>query len=89
MKAVCRAGVDTHSCGSLDIEGSPNVFVNGHPVHRVGDGDSHGGVQAEGSSTVFVNGRAIARVGDNNGGCPIPCAPNPEATGSENVFAGG
>ena len=89
MKAVCRAGVDAHSCGSLDTEGSPDVFVNGYPAHRMGDADSHGGSQAEGSGTVFVNGRPIARLGDNNGGCPAPCAPNPEASGSTNVFAGG
>ena len=89
MKAVCRAGVDAHSCGSLDTEGSPNVFVNGHPAHRMGDADSHGGAQAEGSGTVFANGLPVARQGDNNGGCPVPCAPNSEASGSPDVFAGG
>ena len=89
MKAVCRAGADAHSCGSSDTEGSPNVFVNGYPVHRAGDADSHGGVQVEGSATVFVNGRPVARLGDKNSGCPVPCAPNAEASGSPNVFAGG
>ena len=87
MPAVCRSGIDVHSCGSVDVQGSPDVFVNGFPVHRVGDGDSHGGVQAEGSDTVYANGLAFARVGDANGGCPLPCPPNPEATGSPDVFA--
>ena len=88
---VCRAGTDVHSCGALDTEGSPNVFVNGAPVHRIGDGDSHSGTQDEGSSTVFANGLGVARVGDNNTGEPVPPfhPPNPEASGSPNIFAGG
>jgi len=92
MPAVCRAGIDVHGCGSMDVGGSPNVFINGFPVHRVGDAESHGGIQVEGSSTVFANGIAIARVGDMGAvGEPIPPfhPPNPEATGSPNVFAGG
>jgi len=55
MKQVCRVG-DTHTCGSIDTGGSPDVFINGRAAHRQGDSQSHGGVQFGGSSTVFVNG---------------------------------
>jgi len=75
-----------------DHIGAFKTLINGFPVHRVGDAESHGGIQAEGSSTVFANGIAIARVGDMGAvGEPIPPfhAPNPEATGSPNVFAEG
>ena len=92
MPAACRAGVDSHTCGSLDTGGSPNVFINGAPVHRIGDGQSHGGVQSGGSSNVFANGLGIARVGDYSSGEPPPPAQhsdNPEATGSPNVYVNG
>lgn len=100
MPPVVRLG-DTctgHECfpPRANFSGSPNVFVNGRPVHRVGDSwdihtcthdnvphGSHGGVQASGSSKVFVNGRAIARIGDSVS-CGSLCA-----TGSNNVYAGG
>lgn len=89
MPAVCRVG-DAHSCGSTDTGGSPNVFVNGKPIHRIGDPDAHGGTQVGGSSTVFANGKGVARVGDVHSGDPVPGhVPSPEATGSPNVFAGG
>ena len=72
-------------------QGSGNVFVNGKPVHRVGDaweshscGDSaHDGVCSSGSSSVFVNGKAAARVGDD-----ISCGAA-IAVGSPDVYAGG
>jgi uncharacterized Zn-binding protein involved in type VI secretion len=76
MPAVVRKGdiCTGHGCfpSRPNIEGSPDVFVNGIPVHRVGDAwDSHccgptchGGEQQTGSPTVFVNGRPVARVGD-------------------------
>ena len=92
MPAACRAGVDTHACGSLDGGGSPNVFINGSPVHRIGDGQSHGGVQGEGSPDVFANGLGIARVGDYSSGEPPPPTQHgdhPEATGSPNVYVNG
>lgn len=88
MPAVCRAGVDRHVCGSLDLEGSPNVFVNGYPVHRKGDSQSHGGIQYESSGTVFANGLGVARIGDYTMGEPPPDGDTPEETGSSNVFAG-
>lgn len=55
--------------------GSPDVFVNGIPAHRMGDAwaphtetvkpyETHSSVAATGSSTVFVNGKPKCRVGD-------------------------
>lgn len=74
-------------------QGSPNVFINGRPVHRVGDHwqdhtcpsipNTHDGQLADGSSTVFCNGRKVGRVGD-----PVDCGSH-VATGSSNVFVGG
>lgn len=63
-----------------NIQGSPNVFVNGRPVHRVGDAYAphcapcikgrpcHGAVLANGSPNVFVNGKQVGRIGD-----PVSC----------------
>lgn len=55
-----------------NLDGSPNVFINGIAAHRVGDKwafhrcgkSSHDGVQSQGSPNVFVNGKALARIGD-------------------------
>jgi len=91
MLAVCRVG-DTHTCGSVDTGGSPNVFVNGMAVHRQTDSQSHGGVQRGCSSTVYANGLGFARVGDFTAGEPPPPimhGDNPGAVGSPNVFVGG
>ncbi len=73
------------------IQGSGNVFVNGIPVHRVGDAwaphacpgsPPHAATTAVGSATVFVNGMPISRLGDL-----ISCG-STIAVGSGNVFAG-
>ena len=87
-RVVRDSGVDRHACGAIDIQGSPDVFVNGARVHRVGDGDSHGGIQAEGSPTTFANNRKVARIGDKHGGDDFH-PPSPEATGSPDVWADG
>ncbi len=71
-----------------NCQGSPNVFINGIPVHRVGDSwpihkckkKKHGSVQSQGSANVFVNGVAIARIGDS-----LSCG-DVVAQGSPNVF---
>lgn len=63
------------------ISGSPDVFINGKPVVRVGDNyashtrdvspfDSHAGYVASSTSTVIINGIPAARTGD-----PIDTAP--------------
>lgn len=82
-----------HGCfgGRLAVAGSPNVFVNGIPVHRLGDAWEvhccgpvcHGGTAASGSSTVFINGLPVCRIGDM-----VDCGSQMVA-GSQNVMAGG
>jgi uncharacterized Zn-binding protein involved in type VI secretion len=78
--------------GSISSNCSPNVFVNGLPLARVGSVtsesdicDSGSGVVASGSSTVFVNGHPVSRIGDlvnpHNGTAQI-------SSGSPNVFCG-
>jgi uncharacterized Zn-binding protein involved in type VI secretion len=95
MPAITRLGdvCTGHGCfGSrASVTASENVFVNGIPVHRLGDAweshccgpACHGGELAGGSGTVFINGLPCGRVGD-----PVDCG-SEVATGSENVFAGG
>jgi uncharacterized Zn-binding protein involved in type VI secretion len=91
MPAIVRIG--DQSAGHCfeprpNLEGSPNVFVNGKAVHRVGDqwaphtcgNSTHGAVQSQGSPNVFVNGKAVARIGDQQT-CGDICA-----EGSPNVF---
>ena len=72
------------------LAGSPNVFVEGIPVVRVGDQwcphtnlfTVHPGTGAMGSETVFVNGVPIMRITD-----PLDCG-SVCAMGSSSVFAG-
>lgn len=73
------------NCGPRpSIQGSPDVFINGLPVNRVGDQwaehCNHGGSTIQGSANVFVNGMPVGRVGD-----PIDCG-DTIAQGSPNVF---
>jgi uncharacterized Zn-binding protein involved in type VI secretion len=95
MPAVSRkgdAGVP-HCSGYVIAEGSPDVYLDGRPVARVGDRatshlkpgspcKSHTPPIVRGSSTVFVNGRQIARIGDPLAACTTI------AEGSPNMFAG-
>lgn len=95
MPAVSRQG-DTCT-GHADfpprasVAGSGDVFVNGLPAHRQGDGwgvhcnsspSCHDGATAQGSATVFVNGMPLARIGDG-----VDCG-SAVAQGSPDVFAG-
>jgi uncharacterized Zn-binding protein involved in type VI secretion len=80
MPNVVRIG-DTCSCSDPAVSGSPDTFVNGIPVHRVGDGTGgHGSwvpnAAATGSPDVFVNGIPVVRVGDFHIGHASP-TPNP------------
>jgi uncharacterized Zn-binding protein involved in type VI secretion len=97
MPPVSRLGDigGIHGCWPIhnSSAASPNVIVNGIPVHRQGDAwnphtcpsipETHASVLAAGSSTVFVNGKGISRIGD-----PIACG-GTIAAGSGDVFAGG
>ena len=93
MPSIVRLG-DTgsgHGCfpPRVNDQGSPNVFVNGIPAHRLGDhwtvhccsGSCHDSVMAAGSPNVFVNGLPVARIGDG-----VACG-SVAAQGSPNVFA--
>lgn len=91
MPAAVRKGdvCTGHQCypSRPNVAGSPNVFVNGIPSHRQGDGWSvhcciycHGGNAASGSPNVFVNGRPKCRIGD-----AVSCGSR-MASGSPNVF---
>jgi uncharacterized Zn-binding protein involved in type VI secretion len=94
VPAVARMGdpCSGHGCfpARASVGGSPDVFVNGQPVHRQGDAwavhccgrPCHGGALATGSSSVYVNGKAVGRVGD-----PVDCG-STVAAGSRDVFAG-
>ncbi|MBP1852513.1 PAAR domain-containing protein [Rhizobium halophytocola] len=73
--------------------GSPDVYVNGRSLMRVGDSyaahaclaghtGSHPRALAAGSATVFINGKAAGRIGD-----AIDCGGSAE-TGSSNVYIG-
>lgn len=72
-----------------NISGSPDVYINGIPAHRVTDawpvhtcGDaSHSSITVGGSPTVFVNGLPLARVGD-----PLDCGDRCGA-GSPDVYS--
>ena len=95
MPAVARLGdrCSGHGCWPPrpNNEGSPNVFANGIPVHRQGDGyevhccgsECHDSVLARGSSSVFVNGKQKARIAD-----PVACG-SAVVEGSPNTFTGG
>ena len=91
---TCSHGADCcpHSVSGEFTEGSPNVFVNGKAVVRVGDSLEHNcphcgtGEASGGSSTVFANGQAVVREGD-----PVsyPGGSGTVNQGSSNVSAGG
>lgn len=94
-RSVTRKGDSCTGHGSWpprpSTEGSGDVFVNGIPAHRKGDGwavhcnpepECHDSTLGEGSATVFVNGKPLGRIGD-----PVACG-SAVAEGSPNVFAG-
>lgn len=94
MPSVIRVGDNCTGHGAFPprpaSSGSPNVFINGRPVVRVGDSyavhcdpspSCHGGKASTGSATVFANGIPICRNGDS-----VSCG-SKQANGSENVFA--
>lgn len=94
MPATIRLGdmCSGHGCFSArpNVEGSPDVFINSKPAHRVGDNweahgcsvcPPHGGVTSSGSGTTFANGKPLARVGD-----PVSCGSVNQGA-SPDVFA--
>ena len=99
MPAAARLGdmCTGHGCWPPrpNVQGSPNVFINGKPAHRVGDAWAehccvvedellcHSSVLRSGSSSVFINGKSAGRVGD-----AVYCGSS-VASGSADVFIGG
>lgn len=71
-------------------EGSPNVFLNDRPVHRLGDSwfehccakSCHDAVTIEGSETVFANDKPVSRIKD-----AVSCGSN-ILTGSKDCWTG-
>lgn len=80
-----------HGCfpSRANSSGSPDVFINGMPAHRVSDSwlphtcvSTHDSVLGSGSNTVFINGKAAGRIGD-----AVACG-STIMTGSSDVFIG-
>lgn len=93
---VCNPGLPCcpHSRSGTNRTGSPDVFVNDIPLHRVTDTGPtncpHGGTFASisGSSTVFCNGLRVTRIGDTTV-CQSCGQSGSHTGGSPNVFVGG
>lgn len=76
-----------------NVQGSPNVYCNGIPVHRQSDlwavhccgspPNCHSGALVKGSATVYANSLQMARVGD-----PVSCG-STAMQGSGTVYCGG
>lgn len=81
-----------HGCfpPRINDTASPDVFVEGLPIHRQGDhwtthtcsNQTHDSVLASGSGSIYVNGLQCGRIGD-----PIACG-SMIMTGAETCFAG-
>lgn len=97
-KSISRVSLDSHVGHASRtpnpfhktkyVEGSPNVFVNGQKVVRIGDKTACGDEAIEGSSTVKANGIPVHRLLDATKGHGS-WVPNSSASGSDNTFAGG
>lgn len=80
---ISFCGADGHHCNSCShvvsgpaIEGSPDVFINGLPALREGDGGIHAGccdanqwTAKKGEPTVKINGKPLMRLGDMTKHC--------------------
>lgn len=97
-KSITRVGVDKH-IGHESMtpnpfhrtsykDGSPDTFVNGSKVVRIGDKTACGDPAKAGSSTVKVNGIGVHRLLDGTGGHGS-WVPNASSSGSDDTFAGG
>ncbi|GMB00930.1 PAAR domain-containing protein [Pelosinus sp. IPA-1] len=93
---VCNLGLPCcpHGRSGTNQTDSPNVYVNGKPVHRLHDTGPtncpHGGTfqSVGGSSTVFINGQPATRIGDTTT-CLLCGQSGSHSSGSPNVFIGG
>lgn len=93
---VCNKGLPCcpHGRTGTDATASPNVTVNGIPLHRLHDTGPtncpHGGTfeSVVGSNTVTCNGRRVVRIGDATV-CQSCGMGGTHSSGSPNVTAGG
>ena len=98
MPGVVRVGLDAHVGHASPTPsgfhqtsyavGSPNVYVNGAKVVRIGDTTACGDPASAGSPNVFVNNIAVHRLNDGTAGHGS-WVPNMATTASGNVFANG
>ena len=98
MPEITRVGLDSHVGHASPTPnpfhqtayatGSPDVYVNGAKVVRIGDTTSCADPASAGSSTVFANGIGVHRKGDATGGHGS-WVPNQSASGSADTFDGG
>lgn len=97
-KSISRVGLDRHiGHESMTpnpfhrteyVQGSPDTFVNGAKVVRIGDKTACGDPADAGSSTVKVNGIGVHRLLDATGGHGSWVS-NISSSGSNDTFAGG
>jgi len=92
MPGITRLG-DPHACGAVAVAASPDVYVDGIQVHRVGDADCHSGPcgcgsQVGGSPTTYANGIQVGRCGDSHSG-DICHPPSPHSGCSSTTFSDG
>lgn len=96
--SITRVGVDKHIGHASPTpnpfhktqyaSGSPDTYVNGSKVVRIGDKTACGDPATAGSSKVMVNGIPVHRLLDATGGHGS-WVPNASASGSDDAFAGG
>ena len=92
---ICDVGLVCcpHGRSGTNSTGSPDVFINSLPAHRLEDFGNcncpHGGTfqSVSASQSVFVNGRGLTRINDATVCINCGCG-GVHVTGSENVLAG-
>ena len=98
MPGIVRVGLDSH-VGHASVTpnpfhqtsyavGSPDVYVNGAKVVRIGDTTACGDPAVVGSPDVWANGIKVHRLNDGTAGHGS-WVPNMATTASGNVFANG
>ena len=92
---ICYVGLPCcpHGRSGTNSEGSPDVYINSLPAHRLGDFGNcncpHGGTfkSSSASQSVFVNGRGLVRVNDSTT-CVVCGCGGVHVSGSPNVIVG-
>lgn len=89
MKAVQRKN-DSATCGCPNTGCSPDVFVNGQAIARLGVDSAGGRIAGPGADRVYANGHLISLVGDGvvPHGTGQHRSPRVSPSASQNVVAG-